>query len=728
MLYIMDQARSFLNGENGKRNILFLALAIFVIILLPLALSGSQRSSQNTSNQTGKSSLQNLSSHTIVYGVWSGESSVIKGIDLNSGNQYILAKLPSNIKKVTVLDANRLLYIDKTDEKDHGREIAIYNIKEQKSTPLFSTAADFGIDDYAISPNKRYLATWEVQASGETNTLLNGKSRVHSIDISAPSTKHLLYDEVSTAVTPVHYPSAVLDDGRVFMDSFLPNAGAGWAYGMSVSNFDGTNKRNLDTMQNGTYSTQPKLSQDGKMLVFAGYDGTKGSGISLNQGFRQALVSPNTVETLDTATLARKKLPNLSNQNIYGRVNWDVTGNVIYSQTEPGAQDSAYYRYIISQNTAQEISPNASSESSLITQLSPSLALVGKNNESESAIGNLGSTYSTSYTALSLVNTSTGKTTPLQLEDSAIQYITTTAHNYFAALTPIQKTTTPEDSKTAQTQLQLKTFTLKPSLAPVRKTLQSDPPPPPPVVHAPTAAPNQPAPTKKPKENPNNCTKDTCPRCYDLAQAQCEAAGDPAKATDQSYCRGQKMKELENAGVCYDSPLYLYGPEGTEVDVTIHTPIFNADPSSDGRYAVTLLKNGKMHIAGNTYESIAFDYLPAISASRPTRGVITSLEKMQDALQFIATALGMNQKETQDLMQFAHQQINSPYVFISFFDNNLSKQILPISFRPTPDSYHNIVFYFKRLDTKPALLPLPPHFEKIERKGFTAVEISEVVE
>src|SRR5690606_29846113 len=142
---------------------------------------GSQRSSQNTSTQTGKNSLQKLSSHTIVYGVWGGESSVIKGIDLNSGNEYILAQLPANIKKVTVLDQNRLLYIDKTNERDHGREIAIYNIKEQKSTPVFTTAADFGIDDYAISPNKRYIATWEVQVNGETNTLLNGKSRVHSI-------------------------------------------------------------------------------------------------------------------------------------------------------------------------------------------------------------------------------------------------------------------------------------------------------------------------------------------------------------------------------------------------------------------------------------------------------------------------------------------------------------------------------------------------------------------
>src|SRR5690606_38285587 len=103
--------------------------------------------------------------------------------------------------------------------------------------------ADFGSDDYAISPNKRYIATWEVQVNGETNTLLNGKSRVHSIDISAPSSKHLIYDEVPTEFTPVHYPTAVLDDGTVFMDSFLPNAGAGWAYGMAVSNFNGTNKK-----------------------------------------------------------------------------------------------------------------------------------------------------------------------------------------------------------------------------------------------------------------------------------------------------------------------------------------------------------------------------------------------------------------------------------------------------------------------------------------------------
>ena len=66
-------------------------------------------------------------------------------------------------------------------------------------------------------------------------------------------------------------------------------------------------------MANGTYGTQPVASPDGSMLVFTGYDGSKGSGVEIVSGMRRSIISSNTVEILELSTLTRRKLSNLSN-------------------------------------------------------------------------------------------------------------------------------------------------------------------------------------------------------------------------------------------------------------------------------------------------------------------------------------------------------------------------------------------------------------------------------
>ena len=72
-------------------------------------------------------------------------------------------------------------------------------------------------------------------------------------------------------------------------------------------------------------------------------------------------------------------------------------------------------------------------------------------------------------------------------------------------------------------------------------------------------------------------------------------------------------------------------------------------------------------------------------------------------------------------------QFHSPYVFVSFFDDETSKVILPISFDPVPDVYRNIVFYLRPLDNP--IASNPPRFEKIpQRKGFTAIEVSSIID
>ena len=296
-------------------------------------------------------------SPTLVYGTWTSQSSVVRAVDLGTNTTKTVATLPLTIKKITVLSPNTLLYIDQTDSDDHGARISIYNIKEQQITTNIPAASGYGIDDYVLSPNKRYLALWEVQFSPTSNTLFGGASRVYSVDLTSPEIPNLLYDETTTTLAtdgstqpvPIHYPRAILDNGTVLTDQLMPNdpnGGTGWAYGMSIVDFDGTNKQDISSMTNGTYGSQPLLSLDGKFMLFAGYNGSNGDGTAVKNGYRQALLTPNTVELLDTNTYKRYQLPNLPPSNIYSDVQWDKeTGNVIISILSQDTKQMGVYAY-----------------------------------------------------------------------------------------------------------------------------------------------------------------------------------------------------------------------------------------------------------------------------------------------------------------------------------------------------------------------------------------------
>ncbi|HXC03833.1 MAG TPA: hypothetical protein VNZ86_03725, partial [Bacteroidia bacterium] len=271
----------------------------------------------------------------LVYGTWTSQSSVVRAVDIKTDDSKTVATLPLTIKKITVLSPDTLLYIDQTDSNDHGARISVYNIKEQQITINIPASDGYGIDDYVLSPDKRYLAIWEVQFSSDTQTLQGGNSRVYAVDLTQPTITNLLYDESVTTTIPIHYPRGILNDGTVLTDQFIPDdpkGGTGWAYGMSKVDFDGTNKQDIQSMTNGTYGSQPVLSPDGKFMLFAGYDGSNGDGTAVKNGYRQALLTPNTVELLDTNTFTRYKLPNLPKSNIYSDVQWDnESGNVIIS-------------------------------------------------------------------------------------------------------------------------------------------------------------------------------------------------------------------------------------------------------------------------------------------------------------------------------------------------------------------------------------------------------------
>lgn len=696
---------SFINPKQNSKG--FIA-SLFILI----AILGASTYTATTGNKTpDKSKVEPetvftpISNNTVVYGYWADKNSEIEAADLNSGKIYQVAELGKDIKKVTVASSNSLIFINKTDDRDHGKEIVAYDLGSKNIKTIASADTDFGIDDYVISPNKKYIAIWEIRMGKESQQLIGGNSRVYSANTSSPNQKNLIYDEPITQDVPVSYPIGVTDSGEIFLDKFKANVGAGWANGMTISNFSGNQKQDLTSMTAGTYSTQPAMSPDGKHLVFAGYDGSKENGIaekSLSSSFRNAIVNPNTVELINILTKQRTKLSNLSSENIYPGVSWDKLQNkLILTQISKEGNGDGTYITTISGNPYEKVD----TEDSVISTLSDSKILTGISQTSLSSVGNLGEKYASSLSSISAYDNNSKKSIDINIGRPMFQFIDIKSNNYFRNAKEIGRIGGSKDDASHK-QLQLQTFALKPTLAPKRIKQQSETPP-------------------QPQRPPILCYEIAAVRCDSVIGPHEDKGVDPV-AWDR--CFQTSRRELMDSGTCPGSPLYLYGLEGTKVRVKIQTKTYAEVPSYNDGYDVVLGKDGKFSIRENEYSKISFDYNPALRIIPSLNyGRVVDVENVGKVLDEYGRKLGLNNIEIQDLKNSIDGKINSPYVFVSFYNDEVSKKILPISFNPKPEVYRNIVFYLRPLEAPFDMKE--PEFEKIpQRQGFTAVEISHIID
>ena len=162
----------------------------------------------------------------------------------------------------------------------------------------------------------------------------------------------------------------------------------------------------------------------------------------------------------------------------------------------------------------------------------------------------------------------------------------------------------------------------------------------------------------------------------------------------------------------------------------IHTPISNSNLDDNGNFTLTLAGNNGFKFNNQIYQSLVFDYTPALRKINPPKGgKIVAINDLPATLRDFAKKLGMNDRETTDLVKSASQQISAPYVLVSFFDQETSEKILPITFNPMPASYLNYIFYFKPLPTRPSYTIGLPNFPQIlKREPFTAIEISTIID
>lgn len=438
---------------NAKLLILIIGAVIFVGIigLLGAFLSAGNKTQSNVTNVTENETPNQTTTdaqkektlsdpkaydNLLVYGTWNGQRSILKGVDLTTQKTKQIASLPDASKKVFFLSPTSIIFMDQIDRYDHGRQIMIYDLKKklpQLSIP--TSASEFGVRDYVLSPDKKYIAIWEVSLKPPDMSLLGGKSRVFAVDLRRPTVKKLLYDE-KIGPDPVHYPRAILNDGRIFMDKLLPSSSPddpGWAYGVSIVDATGINKEELPYIKSGTYGTQPHLSPDGNYLIFSGYDGNRGEGLTIVNGVRQAILSPNTVEIFDIKTLTRKRFAAFEPINMYPSSVWDpISGKILLTVGSADPESAGFFTYdMTTQELKKILLPSiAMGAYSFIAQLTDDTALIGIQDKTAPNINNLSDTYPYPYTQVATFDMDSSDVNILKLEDRFVQFVTVLPKNF----------------------------------------------------------------------------------------------------------------------------------------------------------------------------------------------------------------------------------------------------------------------------------------------------------
>lgn len=180
---------------------------------------------------------------------------------------------------------------------------------------------------------------------------------------------------------------------------------------------------------------------------------------------------------------------------------------------------------------------------------------------------------------------------------------------------------------------------------------------------------------------------------------------------------------------CLGKPvIYLYPLFPMLVDVGIKTTgdIFISKPlyPDGGWQNVLAYPNGNLKYGGENYRELFYE-TNVKDIKKPTNGINIPQEDIEDELARILTLLGLNAWEREEFMKYwvpRLKALNSPNIQFSLITEEEKEKIDNVIITPKPDTFIEILAYFKPLNTpyEGPILVLPENPPL--RKGFTAVE------
>lgn len=180
---------------------------------------------------------------------------------------------------------------------------------------------------------------------------------------------------------------------------------------------------------------------------------------------------------------------------------------------------------------------------------------------------------------------------------------------------------------------------------------------------------------------------------------------------------------------CDDKPvIYLYPKVKTSVSVTVSVPgsITTSIPRypKSGWNNITAYPDGHFEYNGKSFTELFYESSIKPSAN-PTAGIVVPISLVKGTLGTIATRLGLSVSERAELLSYwipKLQNLGEPYILLSVFPQQEKDTIDHVEINPKPDTFIQMIFYFKGLSSPITVSPLVLPVSIPQRIGFTAVE------
>ena len=178
------------------------------------------------SQPVSSDNTQSKTNATLVYGLWSPGVVEVRTVNDDGSFDHPITKLPAKIKDIHVLNRSEVLYLSDTDSYDHAKRIETINTATLETKIIAEAEPNWGIDDVIVSPDKTYIAWWEVKFAAESKILLGGDSKVHLLNLDTGKSS-MVIQEHSDKKSPIHYPLFFDRQNKLYLDTFKPNTGRG---------------------------------------------------------------------------------------------------------------------------------------------------------------------------------------------------------------------------------------------------------------------------------------------------------------------------------------------------------------------------------------------------------------------------------------------------------------------------------------------------------------------
>lgn len=675
----------FVHVSPGRQRGSVIPALVFLVALLAVGIFVSARgrtnSPQNPSRTQEPSQLVNSdATSALIYGVRYGSAVEVRQINSDGTNDSIVAKLTATSRDINVLNPQQLLFIGglnyENGEFGRGKTIEKATVTE---TPLrieklyeLSDREAWGIDELIISPDRQYIAWWEIKSPPGVLDHSSFASRTWVMPTTG-GTKIKIAEE-SESQSQKTKPLFFDNQNRLYTDTVAPNP---YDFFLGIKRFTTTGQDLGTFLADGSYNAEPQVSPDGKYAVYTMYDGSQpAQNAGTLPSTRVTNINPNTLILHNLTNDQKTTVGNSSGAARYdSRIIWshDSTSfafsKLRVTQYNPQAKTLAngMWRFKIDERDPvrlRDFVKNDDGSQEYIAGLDPAndIVLYGLRKVGEK--GNLGGTIPSPVLR---------EITAYSKQGTAKQYLTTGGYEHVSMLGKGRgeqlAIRVPAQVIADVRQLKLRDFEL--------------PSPPPPRV--------------------------------------------PGGTNPRGDCQNnwQKMG-YPSPDICELCPLYLYTAEPTQVSIKVNNArvVSSSVPYEQEGFTVVAHPNGQLiRRDGQQVSRIDYDYVTA-NVSPPTRGYVVSDNDLSSMLWWYATNLGLNNRETEDFVAFWLEKLpKSQYYFMGHYNQAAVKQQLDLTISPTPDTLLQVIMYFKPL-SNPILVEAPSFAPIMPRIGFVAVDFS----